>query len=185
MQPLAIATSISSTLSSSVSFALSSSSEVQLSRYGVYNYVFAYVPREWTLQGADTQWETVDYQNDPDCDNVLKVYTFSVNATKPFARYRFHILRNKGYSVTWLPELYPFVCNTGFGHEIVESPHQMVSFNRAFRISSLFSEEEIAEEAIRFETIPELPDTVKIDPATGDILGYFVGNLCRIHGIGI
>lgn len=185
LQLLATVTSISLTISSSASFALSSSSEVQLSRYGVYNYVFAYVPREWTLQGADTQWETVDYENDPDCDNILKVYTFSVNATKPFARYRIHILRNKGYSVTWLPELYPFVCNTGFGHEIVEYPHQAVSFNHPFRIPSLFTEEEIAKDSVRFETIPELPDTVKIDPATGDIMGYFVGTLFWTHWVGI
>lgn len=87
--------------------------------------------------------------------------------------------------MTWLPELYPFVCNTRFDHEIIEYPHQAVSFNRVFRIPSLFSEEEITKESVRFETIPSLPDTVKIDPATGDIVGYFVGVLFHIHCLGI
>ena len=151
-------------------------SVIQLNKYAVYNYVFAYVPREWLVLGSNDGdiWTVLDYENDPHCDNLLKVYHFQLNNTRTaYKQYKITIIQNKGYFVTWLPEFYPYICNEGFEEPLYSLRHDIQQYLMKFTLHSSISGNE--PNSTHFEIYPALPPTVTLDPHTGDIYGFFVG----------
>lgn len=143
----------------------------------MYNYVYSYQARDWELLGSDDgeSWNAVDSQLDPPCDHVLKSYAFAANTTQAYRQYKILILRNKGYTVTWLPEFYPYICNTGFDRPLYFNPHLSLNYNHPFELHALFTSEEVEANHMQFEVSPPFPATVSLDPYTGVIRGAFVG----------
>lgn len=143
--------------------------------------MFAYATREWDILGSNDgiHWDLLDHQDDPYCTNILAIYRYPLHNTgKAYKQYKVHIHRNKGYMVTWLPEFYPYICNQDNAHKpLYIGRHQVQHYLRAFQIPSTLSPGEVQSQKIQFSVEPPLPKTMTIDPATGNLSGYFVGHV--------
>ena len=126
----------------------------------------------------------MDYQNDPKCDNILRVYRFNLNNTRTgYKQYKVTILKNKGYFVTWLPEFYPYVCNDGFDEPMYVTKHALQYYMMEFTLHPLISENE--GNSLHFYVYPPFPNTVTLNSHTGDISGYFVLIFASIQSLGL
>ena len=141
--------------------------------------MYAYATREWIILGSNDgqQWDLLDHQDDPYCTNILATYRYPLDVTgKAYKQYKIHILHNKGYMVTWLPEFFPYLCNQNHDHvPLYASRHNLFYYLREFRLASTLSHEVIQSSQVKFTVEPALPETVQIDPQTGSLYGYFVG----------
>lgn len=71
-----------------------------INKYSVYDYVFAYAPRNWTLAGSNDlhQWNEVDREDQPSVDHILQKYDYYMNQqNKGYKYYRYTILGSSSF----------------------------------------------------------------------------------------
>lgn len=158
-----------------------------MNRYDVYDYLFAYAPRNWTVSGSHDgkTWKQVNREDEPPVDSVLRRYTYTISENeKPYHFYRYYVIGdhladsscedNKGSSVTWLPEFFPYVCNRGFEKPLFPNHHLRLGFHSNFVARSSLPQ------GVRYSVTPPLPEGVGIDEE-GSLFGSFVGETKKIE----
>lgn len=71
------------------------SSIVEINKYAVFDYVYAYAPRNWTFSGSydQHQWIQLDRQDEPPVDHIFKKYEYYLNNdNNAYPYYRYTIL---------------------------------------------------------------------------------------------
>lgn len=66
-----------------------------MNRYDVYDYVFAYAPRNWTLSGSQDgeTWKQVNREDQPPVDSVLHRYSYAISENEgPYRYYRYYVI---------------------------------------------------------------------------------------------
>lgn len=162
-----------------------------MNRYDVYDYLFAYAPRNWTVSGSHDgkTWKQVNREDEPPVDSVLRRYTYTISENEePYQFYRYYVIGdhladsscedNKGSSVTWLPEFFPYVCNRGFEKPLFPNHHLRLGFHSNFVARSSLPR------GVRYSVTPPLPEGVGIDEE-GSLFGSFVGETKKIEAPGI
>lgn len=162
-------------------------SAFEIDQYIIYDYHYAYTWKRWALYGLnEAQWHLLDQRNTSTFSQKFDTFRYSIQGSRfPYHRYRMNILgiskewwsraENWGYKVTWFSELFPYVVNTRFEHNLYTYSSVNVNYNIGFSFTSLFSEDELRKENITFSITPQLPESVSLDPRTGKIRGQFVG----------
>ena len=147
----------------------------EIDQYIIYDYHYAYTWKRWALYGLnEAQWHLLDQRNTSTFSQKFDTFRYSIQGSRfPYHRYRMNILENWGYKVTWFSELFPYVVNTRFEHNLYTYSSVNVNYNIGFSFTSLFSEDELRKENITFSITPQLPESVSLDPRTGKIRGQF------------
>ena len=74
-------------------------SAFKIDEYTVYDYVYAYAARNWTVSGSQdgTSWIELNRQDEPSVNHILQKYTYAITKNADtYHYYRYAVLGGSG-----------------------------------------------------------------------------------------